>query len=425
MKFSIFGQKLSRNAGILQLMDDLGRALGGNRNMLMLGGGNPGAVPEVQASIRAAMEQILATPGKFEHMVGDYGSQKGDEAFIKALADLLRRHYQWPIRTANIALTNGSQNAFFLLFNLLGGDFGDKMCKKILLPLTPEYIGYADVSLAAKPFCAYRPRIAHLSGIFFKYQVDFEALRVEEDIAALCVSRPTNPTGNVLSSAELQQLRALARAHDIPLIIDGAYGAPFPHIIFDKNAADTDILWDDNTILCLSLSKFGLPAARTGIVIAREEIIQALAAMNAITNLAPASLGTGLALELVRNGELLRLSREAIQPFYYRKMQHALNCLQQSLDGIEFYLHQPEGALFLWLWFKDLPGGSLGLYQALKDNGVLTVPGDYFFPGLENDNWAHKHECLRLSYAQDEAVVEEGIARLGRTLKALLRRARV
>ena len=62
----------------------------------------------------------------------------------------------------------------------------------------------------------------------FKYHVDFSKLQVTEKTAAMCVSRPTNPTGNVLTDDEVEHLDEIAQAADIPLIIDGAYGLPFP-----------------------------------------------------------------------------------------------------------------------------------------------------------------------------------------------------
>jgi len=37
----------------------------------------------------------------------------------------------------------------------------------------------------------------------FKYHVDFSQLQPGDDIGALCVSRPTNPTGNVLTEDEI------------------------------------------------------------------------------------------------------------------------------------------------------------------------------------------------------------------------------
>lgn len=52
----------------------------------------------------------------------------------------------------------------------------------------------------------------------------------------ICVSRPTNPTGNVITDEELLKLDALANQHGIPLVIDNAYGVPFPGIIFMKRA---------------------------------------------------------------------------------------------------------------------------------------------------------------------------------------------
>ena len=44
----------------------------------------------------------------------------------------------------------------------------------------------------------------------------------------ICVSRPTNPTGNVITDEELMKLDLLAQQRDIPLVIDNAYGVPFP-----------------------------------------------------------------------------------------------------------------------------------------------------------------------------------------------------
>jgi valine--pyruvate aminotransferase len=60
------------------------------------------------------------------------------------LAQMLRDELGWEIEPQNIALTNGSQSAFFYLFNLFAGRRADGTTRKVLFPLTPEYIGYAD-----------------------------------------------------------------------------------------------------------------------------------------------------------------------------------------------------------------------------------------------------------------------------------------
>ena len=158
MKLSEFGKKLTTSSGILQLMDDLGDAMAsGGGNMLMLGGGNPGSIPDVQKRFRARMHQILEGDGQFEDMIGNYDNPQGDKAFIEALVGLLNKEFNWDITSKNIVLTNGSQTAFFLIFNMFAGRFADGTEKKILLPLTPEYIGYADVGCTDDFFVSNRP----------------------------------------------------------------------------------------------------------------------------------------------------------------------------------------------------------------------------------------------------------------------------
>ncbi len=149
MKFSSFGKRFSSDAGIVQLMDDLGNALSVNKSMLMLGGGNPGRIPEMQARFRQRMRDILDEGDRFERLIGDYDSPQGESRFVEALAGLLRREFGWPLSSSNIAITNGSQSASFMLFNMLAGHDDCGAARRILLPLTPEYIGYADQGIMA------------------------------------------------------------------------------------------------------------------------------------------------------------------------------------------------------------------------------------------------------------------------------------
>jgi len=404
MNLSKFGEKFTRKAGITQLMDDLGAAMA-KGDMLMLGGGNPAHIPAVQEIFRKRMETILAEPGGFESVIGNYDGSRGNAAFIEALAEMLRETFGWEIGPENIALTNGSQNAFFCLFNLFAGEMPDGSKKKILFPLTPEYIGYADAGLSDDFFTAQRPSIELLDNGLFKYHVDFQSLEIGDNIGALCVSRPTNPTGNVLTDEEIQRLDALAREKDIPFIIDNAYGTPFPDIIY----TEAQPIWNPNTVVCMSLSKFGLPNLRTGIVIAREEIASAIADINGVMHLAPGGLGAHMAIDLIRNGEIMQMSQNIIQPFYQRKALQTLEWFRNELGDVPCRIHKPEGALFLWLWFRDLPCTSAELYERLKACNTLIIPGHHFFPGLEKDDWPHKHECIRVTYAQDEAVVRNGV----------------
>ncbi|EKO3479573.1 valine--pyruvate transaminase [Vibrio fluvialis] len=403
MQFSTFGEKFNRYSGITQLMDDLNDGLR-TPGAIMLGGGNPAAIPEMLDYFKLTSEEMLAD-GSLIAAMTNYDGPQGKDVLVKALAKLLRDTYGWDISEKNISLTNGSQSGFFYLFNLLAGRQPDGSFKKILLPLAPEYIGYGDAGIDEDIFVSYHPEIELLDNGLFKYHVDFEQLKVDESVAAICASRPTNPTGNVLTEEEVHKLDKLARDNNIPLIIDNAYGVPFPNIIFE----DVEPFWNDNTILCMSLSKLGLPGVRCGIVIASEAITQALTNMNGIISLAPGSVGPALAHRIIEKGDLLRLSQEVIKPFYRQKSQRAVELLQQAIDDPRFRIHKPEGAIFLWLWFDELPITTMELYRRLKARGVLIVPGEYFFIGQRED-WAHAHQCLRMNYVQSDDAMQQGIA---------------
>ncbi|ABC28738.1 Alanine-alpha-ketoisovalerate/valine-pyruvate aminotransferase [Hahella chejuensis KCTC 2396] len=413
MLLSEFGTKFTREAGINSLMEDLGNALAGG-DMIMMGGGNPGNIPEVQAAFQEQLARISADADEFRKLTGIYDPPQGEKQFIAALAELLSREYGWPIKPENIALTNGSQSAFFILFNMFAGRYPDGGHKRIMLPMTPEYIGYADAGLSEDFFVSSKPTIEMLDEHTFKYHVDFDHLNIDENVGAMCVSRPTNPTGNVLTDNEMARLIAMAKEHDVPLIVDGAYGLPFPDLVY----VDAKPVWDEHLILCLSLSKLGLPAVRTGIVIAQPEIIKAVASVNAIVNLAPGSFGAMLTKDFVRSGEILRLSREVVKPCYQAKAEKAVATLHRELDGLPFALHKAEGAMFLWLWLRDFPLSSHELYQRLKQKGVLVVSGHYFFPGLQEE-WGHTHECLRITYSQDEELVEKGLKIMAEEIRRL------
>lgn len=403
MQFSKFGEKFNRYSGITQLMDDLNDGLR-TPGAIMLGGGNPAAIPAMLDYFHRACEEMLEN-GDLVAALANYDGPQGKNVLVKALAALLRDTYGWDISEKNISLTNGSQSGFFYLFNLLAGKQADGSHKKILLPLAPEYIGYGDAGVDENIFVSYHPEIELLDNRLFKYHVDFEQLTIDDSVAAICASRPTNPTGNVLTDEEIRKLDRLARANDIPLIIDNAYGLPFPNIIFE----DVQPFWNENTILCMSLSKLGLPGVRCGIVIASEAITQAMTNMNGIISLAPGSVGPALAHHMIEKGDLLTLSTEVIKPFYQQKSQRAVELLQAAISDERFRIHKPEGAMFLWLWFDELPITTMELYQRLKARGVLIVPGEYFFIGQE-DEWAHAHQCLRMNYVQDDDKMQLGIA---------------
>ncbi len=396
-------------------MDDLGHALAsGGPDIKMLGGGQPARIPEMNALWQRRLAELMAEPGGLDRALTSYDPPRGNPRMLEAVAGLFRRTFGWNVGPENVAITSGGQTAFYFLFNLLAGAMPDGSRRKILLPLVPEYIGYANQGVGGDLFRAVPPLIEKTGPHEFKYRVDFDNLHITPDIAAICASRPTNPTGNVLTDDEVARLSALAKAHGIPLILDNAYGAPFPGIIF----ADANPFWDEHVVLTLSLSKIGLPGTRTGIVIGPEPIIRALGSMSAIVGLANPNIGQQIILPLLESGEILELSRDVVRPFYAERCALARQAaLAEFGEDFEWFMHRSEGALFLWFWFPGLPIPVRELYERLKQRGVLVIAGDFFFFGDDRPDWPHRHECIRVTYSMDEAVVRDGLRIIGEEVR--------
>ena len=418
MEFSDFGKKLTGESGILRLMDDLGAPVPPGIKTYALGGGNPAQIEQVEQLYRGEMENILAQGRDFEDLIGRYDGPQGKNSFIEAVAGLLSKTYGWNIGPENIAVCNGSQSACFYLFNLLAGTVtsGNSTCRRtILFPLVPEYVGYADQGIEKDMFASIPSTFQEYDDHTFKYFVDFEKLEEylerHSEVAAMCVSRPTNPTGNVLTDQEISRMAALAKRYGIRLIVDNAYGLPWPHIIFN----DAHPYWDENVILSMSLSKIGLPSLRTGIIVADKEIVKALSNLNSIIALASGSLGQAVACRLISSGKLVQVAEKYVKPFYQQKNQLCQSYIHRYFQGGDYLVHKGEGSIFLWLLLRDLTIPAKELYLELKKRGVVVVPGEYFFFGTQDksmpplEKHPHYDKCLRINYARPEAEVQEGI----------------
>ena len=190
-------------------MDDLGQPIPFGVKAYQLGGGNPARVPDVEKAYRLETEKLLARADDFENAIARYDTPQGRVSFIETLSEFFRREYGWDIGPENIAITNGSQSAFFFLFNMFSGTFSqpgkEPIKKTIVFPLVPEYVGYADQGIEKDTFVGIPAKCVYYPDNTFKYFIDFESLEdyleTHSEVGAMCVSRPTNPTGNVLTKS--------------------------------------------------------------------------------------------------------------------------------------------------------------------------------------------------------------------------------
>lgn len=375
---------------------------GSGQTFINLSAGNPVILPEVEQLWRDCTQALLASP-EYGEVVCRYGASQGYEPLVEAVCNDFNQRYGLALSDLNILITPGSQALYFFAANAFGGYQKDGQLKQIVLPLSPDYTGYGGISLVPEAVKAYRPTLdIDAPHHRFKYRPDFDQLDLDDHTGMVLFSRPCNPTGNVPTDDEVRQIADLAAARGVPLFIDSAYAPPFPAL----NYTDMTPLFGDNVMHCMSLSKAGLPGERLGIAIGDPAIIQSLECFQTNLCIHSSRYGQAIAARAIASGALAEIAETVIRPHY----QARFAILEETLDAVmpadlPWYLHRGEGSIFAWIWFDQLPISDWELYQQLKQQGVIVVPGNPFFPGLQ-EPWPHTQQCIRISLtASDEEIV--------------------
>jgi valine--pyruvate aminotransferase len=404
------GTQMSALTGVRAIMKDIIETLRNSqgKTFINLSAGNPVILPEVEQLWRNCTLELLNSP-EYGEVVCRYGASQGYAPLVDAIVDDFNGRYGLSLNARQVLITPGSQSLYFLAANAFGGLDNAGNLKRIVLPLSPDYTGYGGVSLDSNALLAYKPKLdIDETGHRFKYRPDFSQLQIDETTGCVIFSRPCNPTGNVLTNEEVEKIAALAAPFDVPVLVDSAYGPPFPSL----NFTEMKPYIGGNVLHCMSLSKAGLPGERIGVAIGDEQIIQALEAFQTNICIHSGRYGQAIAAQAIRSGALAQISETIIRPFYQNKFAILEAALSEFMpQTLPWFLHRGEGAIFGWVWFRDLPITDWELYQQLKESGVIAVPGSTFFPGLRED-WPHKHQCLRLSLTATDDEIVQGMQRL-------------
>ena len=144
----------------------------------------------------------------------------GRLALRQAVADLQQSRTGVPTEAANVMMVAGAQNGLFACaLSLL--DPGDEV-----LVIEPIYATY-EATLAAAG--AQVVRVAASPGNEFRPAVGALAAAVTPRTRAILLANPNNPTGVVMSAAELDAIAEVARRHDLWVIADEVYES----LVFD------------------------------------------------------------------------------------------------------------------------------------------------------------------------------------------------
>ncbi len=407
MELSRSGIKMASLSGLRLIMDDIAATTGSatGKEWLNLGIGNPAAIPEVMDTWQRMTAEALAA--SFGDVSCRYGPSRGLPELVDTIADYFNRRYGWGVGPRNIVVGPGSQMLCFIAAALFTGP-GATSDTRLVLPMTPDYTGYQGLSLTPDGITGVEPLLRLQGERSFHYLFDLLALERLSDVGLMLLSSPSNPAGRCASRDEIQRLISAAKGHDVPLVVDNAYGAPFPGI----GGLSMAPVRDERVINVFSVSKAGLPGERLGFAIADEQYIDPIVSFLSNSALHAPQLVQSALAHALQSDVLDTLVASVIGPFYAERRKFVESLLAGALpEDIAWHLHAAEGGMFCWVWVDEEWFDDLRLYETLKGRGVFVVPGRHFFTDAEHSQSLGRHpqQCFRISITPDPDTIVAGV----------------
>ena len=372
-----------------------------------LGGGVPYPIP---AMCEWFESQIAEHPRRLVDALGRYAPPAGPGPLREALAHHLREAGHGPVYSDDVVVMNGAQAALRVLLGREG---------HTLLVRDAEYLGVSGLAPTGRLESV--PARVRETGTGFRADLDLERIRERlhrrPHVHRVYLSRPGNPTGAVDQWSEVDELAEIASHEGAELIVDGAYGPPFPGLVWDDATERTHTAWDERFTWILSTSKMGLPGARCAFVVTDRARAAMLAADQVRDGLSTGGTGAGLLTETVRDGTFSTLAREVVRPWYAKARETMLEGLRTHLAGTPAKVHASEGGFFAWIELGAIPGGASAVARRLKGEGVYVASGKWFFPADE----VPPDEHLRLTFAAPHEAIAHGCTRLGEAVREAYR----
>jgi aspartate/methionine/tyrosine aminotransferase len=232
-----------------------------------------------------------------------------------------------------------------------------------------------------------------------QYQPDVQQVRAawRDNVRALLVASPSNPTGTLLGPEALRALYAEVAARDASLVVDEIYHG----LTYDAPAV-TALSVSDDIFIINSFSKyFGMTGWRLGWLVAPEDVVPEIDKLAQNLFLAAPTLAQYAALTAFEpeNIAILEERREAFR----QRRDYLLPALRELGFGIP---STPGGAFYLYADCSRFTDDSYRFsQQLLEEAGVAITPGIDF--GVSSPE---RH--VRFAYTTSLENLKEGVRRL-------------
>ena len=344
--------------------------------------GNP-SVP-VPQEFTDAMIDMLKTKNPVS--LHGYSPSLGIDSTRQAVADSLNKRFNMNYTIDNIFMSSGAAGALSHALRCVVKENDEVIT---FAPYFPEYVPYVTGTGA---------RLTIIPADIDTFQINFDAFEkaMNENVQAILINSPNNPSGIVYSTETITRLADILRAkqkeygHDIYLISD----EPYREIVFEGTDAPFISSFYDNSICCYSFSKsLSLPGERIGYVAVNPAckdaklIVLMCGQISRFTghNCPPSIIQLGVEKVLNLTSDL---------SVYEKNM----NLLYNELTRIGYHIVKPGGTFYMFPRTL-IPDANEFCWTAAKELNLIIVPGDSFnCPGH-----------FRISYCVSTEMVERSL----------------
>jgi aspartate aminotransferase len=338
-----------------------------------------GTCAELKAALHAAVD--------VEDPLGlQYTPYGGATVARRIAATALARTTGMPFRFRHVVLTPGAMSALSIVLRWLGERGGN-----VVIP-TPTWLDHP--TYAALHGLA--PRLVPLREPDFTLDIAAISNAMDEGTRAIVLTHPGNPSGSLHSAESLCALGELVNDRGIIVVSDECHR----DYVFAGNAFEPTVRHIPNTIIAYSYGKrLMVQGQRLG-----------------YAAVSPA-LGTDLADQLILRARALGIATPTAL------MQRALPDLERLLPPVERIgarrarmiecleragVQVATGPATMFVYARAPGGDAWAATEALADEGVLVCPAEVF----------HSTGWIRLTTSATDAMLERGMARVARVLRA-------
>jgi len=365
---------------VMDVMEAARKAEEAGRHIIHMEVGQPGT--GAPSGARSVLADHLAEPLGYTVGLG-----------LPALRERIARHYAQvygvDIAAERVVITAGASGAFLLAFSAL---FDNEARVGLGLPCYPSYrqilkaVGLKPVEMPTTAQGRYQPQPADVAAF---------------DLDGLIVASPANPTGTMLSKAELSALAQACAAQGAAFISDEIYHG----ISYDKESVTALSVTDDVYVINSFSKYFSMTGWRVGWMVVPADHVRRVERLAQNMFICAPHASQVLALASFDCAEEL----DGHLAVYAANRDVMIAGLTQAGLG---KFAPPDGAFYLYVDVSDYTDDAHGFATLiLEEAGVAVTPGLDFDP-VEGHKW------LRFSYARATADIVEGVARLQAFMEA-------